>query len=456
MRIILTVHQFLPDYYSGTEILTFETARAFQRLGHDVVVFAGHPNLQGLPEDQRFDSYNHEGIRVQRFHQDFVPLGGQAPSTDWEFNNPRFGSYFERYLQEQRPDWVHIFHLARLSASVIDVCHRLQVPVTMSPTDFWLICPTCILLLPDKSMCQGPDVSGINCMRHMFSIHHGPGRNAKLKKVPDWLLTLMIGLMKSGIFDRYWFGPSIRALVGRRGHLRQRMNLLDKVVVPTRLMERMLVQNGLQPEKVVFSPYGINRDNTQASTRGRREGRLRVGYIGILGEHKGVHILIGAIRRLPQSEPLDVKIYGKLQEYPAYVAGLQQLAAGDPRISFCGTFPNREIGGVLSSLDVLVVPSVWFENAPLVIYSALASGCPVIASNLGGMMEIIEHGRNGLLFPAGDAHALSMCLHRLMHEAGLLQELSSNVRPPRTAAQYAQDLLGIYAQILQSRPSRLT
>ena len=70
--------------------------------------------------------------------------------------------------------------------------------------------------------------------------------------------------------------------------------------------------------------------------------------------------------------------------------------------------PNESIGDVFSELDVLVVPSVWYENTPLAIYSAQEAGCPVIASNLGGMSEVIKHEKNGLLFEAGDFVGLAV------------------------------------------------
>ena len=83
---------------------------------------------------------------------------------------------------------------------------------------------------------------------------------------------------------------------------------------------------------------------------------------------------------LPASD-VELKIYGGLEDYPQYVAAAR-AAAGDPRITFCGTFANQEIGRVFAGIDVLVVPSVWYENTPLVISSAQQAGCPVIASDM--------------------------------------------------------------------------
>jgi glycosyltransferase involved in cell wall biosynthesis len=102
-------------------------------------------------------------------------------------------------------------------------------------------------------------------------------------------------------------------------------------------------------------------------------------------------------------------------------------------------------------LDVLVVPSIWYENSPLVIYSAQAAGCPVIASNLGGMAEVVEHEKNGLLFEAGDVAGLSSAIERLVGDRQLLQQLAANAIKPKSISDYVSELQIIYEQVLIER-----
>jgi glycosyltransferase involved in cell wall biosynthesis len=176
-----------------------------------------------------------------------------------------------------------------------------------------------------------------------------------------------------------------------------------------------------------------------------------VGFIGTLYEHKGVHLLVKAVRQLPADVPLEVRIYGSTEDYPDYCATLRELADGDPRIEFRGTFPNGRIGEILSALDVLVVPSIWYENTPLVIYSAQACGCPVIASNLGGLSEAVEDDVNGLLFEAGDVGQLARAIGRLARDKTLLRRLAQAAKPPKPIAVYAGELENLYGEILAAR-----
>lgn len=447
MKIVLTTHQFLPDFFSGTEILTLQTARELKRLGHDVTVVTGFPGKVELPDEERFDRYEYDGIPVERFHHALVPMGEQWDVNAAEFDNRFFARHFRNYLLELRPDLVHIFHLARLSASVIDVCRELGIPVVMTPTDFWLICPTCQLSLGDRSICSGPDGTGLACLRHMALLSPPSVQRTLLSWLPDRLVTALMRLNSVAARTGRPFVAGLQAYATRQAFLRERMNLLAKMIVPTRLMEGILVAYGLAPEKVFFSRFGIDTEQIVPHVKGDVDRPLCIGFIGTLAEHKGAHLLVQAARSLPRDREWEVKIYGGVLS-PIYVEEVRRLIDGDPRIRLCGTFPNERISEVFAGIDVLVVPSVWYENTPLVIYSAQAAACPVIATNLGGMAEVMRDGEDGLLFEPGDTTGLAAALERLLDDRTLLHRLSENARRPKTIAAYVSDLLAVYADLV--------
>lgn len=447
VRVLLTTHVFLPDYSSGTEILTFNTAKELQRLGHEVEICTGFPARPGLSDLQRFDTYEYEGIQVRRFLHDAAPMGEQSNVAQAEYNNLFLARWFRGYLNEFRPDIAHFFHLGLLSASVIDVCHELGVPMVMTPTDFWLICPNNQLRLPDNSLCRGPDRDGVNCMKHAVSNNQRPQVGAVFNLLPHKVVSTMIWGINRGAFSGSWFAPMVQALYQRAGFLRDRMNKLDRVIVPTRLMQEMLVTNGLRPDKVIFSRFGI-RPTAHETQEPDVAGKIRIGFIGGLSEHKGAHLLINAVHLLPETTSWELRIYGRTDLYPEYFEKLFRLADADHCICFCGTFPNEQIGKIFAELDVLVVPSIWYENTPLVIYSAQAAGCPVIASNLGGMAEVVEHEKNGLLFEAGNVTALAAAIERLAFDRRLLRLLAANAVKPKSISGYVGELVTIYSNVL--------
>ena len=148
-----------------------------------------------------------------------------------------------------------------------------------------------------------------------------------------------------------------------------------------------------------------------------------MGYVGGVYTSKGVHVLVEAFRHL-EGVPAELAVWGALDWFPDYVAHLRELAEGRP-VSFRGRYDPARVDEVMAGFDVLVVPSLWYENLPLTIQEAFRNGLPVVTTDLGGMAESVEHGVSGMRFPRGDAEALAACLRELAQDRELLHRLAS-------------------------------
>ena len=451
MKILLTVHQFFPDYAAGTEVLTRSVARELLLRGHEVHVLTGFPTTQALSDEERFDEYDFEGIHVYRFHHGYTPMAGQTSMIELGYNNHLAARYFGQILQRYQPDLVHFFHLNRLGTGLIECAVQAAVPAFMTPTDFWAICPTGQLVLGNGSLCAGPSAYAGNCVKH-FAESSQKGLAGKLAAaLPTPLAGLLSRLTQADVLPPYPRHIEVKAIAARLPTNVARLNQLAKIVAPSRLMADLLLRYGVAQQRVVQCAFGI--DGASPRTRlkqplpmqSRQPGQpLRIGFIGTLAPHKGCHVLMEAFKALPPGQAV-LKIYGNPQDFPDYAAELAQRAHGQPNMAFCGVFPNAQIADVLAGLDVLVVPSLWYENTPLVLYSAQAASCPVVASDFPGISEVITHGLNGLLFEAGNAAALTGQLRRLLDEPGLLDTLSAQAKPPKSTATYVDELLAIWA-----------
>jgi glycosyltransferase involved in cell wall biosynthesis len=154
-------------------------------------------------------------------------------------------------------------------------------------------------------------------------------------------------------------------------------------------------------------------------------------------------VLFEAARRMPEA-PLTVRAYGDTAPFPEYTARLRRLMAGDERLELVGVYHRQEVSQVLRELDVIVVPSLWYENSPNAILEAFAHRTPVVASNLGGMAELVRDGENGLVFTPGDADDLARQLRRLLDDLSLLHALRSGIGPVKSVAQEMNELEEIY------------
>jgi glycosyltransferase involved in cell wall biosynthesis len=155
---------------------------------------------------------------------------------------------------------------------------------------------------------------------------------------------------------------------------------------------------------------------------------------------KAPHLLLEAFAGLPAgSARLDV--FGAYTPYHGDERYRRQLdrVLGRPGVRVAGPLPHADVPRALASMDVLVVPSVWIENAPFVIREAFVAGVPVVASDLGGMRDLVTHEASGLLFRAGDAGALRAALGRLIDEPELRSRLRGGIPPVKTIQQDAAE-----------------
>jgi glycosyltransferase involved in cell wall biosynthesis len=176
---------------------------------------------------------------------------------------------------------------------------------------------------------------------------------------------------------------------------------------------------------------------------------LRFSYFGQIFWHKGVHLLLEAIKELP-GLPLTCHIYGELSAFPDYADRLRRLAARDRRVRFEGFYENREkLSQAIADTDAVVLPSLWYENSPNVILDAFSHRVPVIASNLGGQSELVQHGINGLLFTRNDPANLAEQIHRLVTDPDLLSRLREGIGPVRSIGEEVLELEGIYEEAVK-------
>ena len=160
---------------------------------------------------------------------------------------------------------------------------------------------------------------------------------------------------------------------------------------------------------------------------------MRFGFVGTLVWYKGGETLIRAMQQLA-GESSVLNVYGGFNpdgdEHHAHLAEL----AGD-NVVFQGRFDNSRLAEVYADIDVLIVPSVWYENSPVTIHEAYLCGTPVIASDIGGMEEYVRDGVDGLLFRTGDADSLAGVLQRFIEEPELAAALSQDFMPIKTLDQ---------------------
>ncbi|MBZ0186396.1 MAG: glycosyltransferase family 4 protein [Candidatus Obscuribacterales bacterium] len=454
-RILITVHKFFPDHRAGTEVLTLKIAQELKQRGHEILIVTADPPDTDARHNQgpACRDYEYEGIAV---HVVMESLRLTGYSFEHEYMHPQIQKHFGSLIDRFKPDFIHVMHAQNLSASVIREAKARGLKVILSPTDFWFICPIVQLKRRDGTICEGPGPIAEPCLTCYTPELIPPkaqltqaleARFPILARVPGGRAIASLEALYN-LYKGKKMKAARKATIQRPTILRETGNSVDAICVPTKIMKSLFIKNGFKEELIHHIPFGIDTSLLEPYTQKTASDCLRIGFIGTLYEHKGVDILIRAFQKLSDSPAAILKIYGDPDQFPSYSKSLRQLVESVEKkrkqIEFAGTFPNQELGKILTDIDVLIVPSRWYENTPLVIQSALATRTPLIATNLGGMSELIHHGENGFLFELNNDDDLAKQLEKLQKDRSLLQKFQDNIGPQRNIARMVDDLESLY------------
>lgn len=432
MKIAIAVHHFPPRYTGGAELRAYRTGKWLQDHGHEVRVVCVE-SIDSPKGGLTFEDGVYGGLPVRRLH---FGLESAPDPFLWRYDNRWIGDHLSVHLAELAPDVLHLISGYMMSGRTLLAAEALHIPTVVSLTDFWFLCPRITLLRSNGRLC-GPPFSAVTCAQCL----------GEEKRRFRYAGALVPGLMR-----RFWKGQAARIaqVQERMDFLRGTFECARAVISPSRFLRRLFVESGFPGDRIVYSRQGRDFDLTPEVLAKTPSDRLRIGYMGQIVPHKGVHTLIEAAGRLPASD-VEVKIYGDATKFPRYVRRLQQMSRDDERVKWLGVYERDEISRVLQELDVVVVPSVWYENSPNTILEALAHRTPVVATKLGGMAELVEDGVNGLLFALEDASDLAGKLGLLVQDRGLLRRLGQECERPKSVDQEMAELLDVYEKAVSAR-----
>jgi glycosyltransferase involved in cell wall biosynthesis len=251
----------------------------------------------------------------------------------------------------------------------------------------------------------------------------------------------------------------------REMFIKSHFDLVDVFVSPSRFLSERFVEWGLPRERMRVIENGLDVTEiaparaVAKAARGAAAGgrRGRFAYFGQLNPFKGIDVLLDAVGRVPAAQWGDdagLIVFGGNLEHqpPAFRERFQRLLTqAEGRVRFYGSYRPHELATLMGEVDWVVVPSVWWENSPLVIQEAFAHGRPVICSDIGGMAEKVRDGTDGLHFRAGSAESLADKLIMALGTPGLWDRLRAGAPKPLTPVGTARQHLALYRELSARR-----
>jgi glycosyltransferase involved in cell wall biosynthesis len=232
-----------------------------------------------------------------------------------------------------------------------------------------------------------------------------------------------------------------------QSHFRQ----VDLFLAPSRFLRDRYIDWGIPAERIRFEEYGRRRAEPEPPAE-RQGPRDRFGFFGQINRFKGINVLLEAMSRLREGTSVELRVHGanlELQTDEFQEEFAERLEAAGEGTRLEGRYEHRDLPSLMAGIDWVVVPSVWWENSPLVIQEAFQYGRPVICSDIGGMAEKVDHEVNGLHFRAGDPASLARTLERASTDPGLWKRLREGIRPIYALEDHIEALESMYAELLE-------
>jgi glycosyltransferase involved in cell wall biosynthesis len=397
MRILFILHQFFPEFSSGTERVALNLARMAQRAGHHVHVLAGTVDAGrtgGVAVAAPFPGcfrLTYEGIPVT-----LIPRRALPATADIGLDaDEALAGELAAWMQAERFDVAHVLHTMRMATAVL-AAQRCQLPYVITLTDFFVPCARINLVTCGGRSCDGPD----------------RGRRCPVDcPAPPWTT--------ASYLQRYEQAASLLAGAAER-------------VTPSDFVARRY-RDSFPELAFRVIPHGIDllalAGSAGAKAPRRADGALRLLFVGVAVPQKGLSVLLRALAQLKGRE-LTLKVIGGWHGDPAYHDEVRALAAADPRVELVGTQSAPQVFAAMQDADLLCLPSQVPESFSLVLHEAAAAGTPALVSDLGAPPDRVAATGSGRVVAHADPRAWASAIGAVLGEPELLQSWRQSLPLP--------------------------
>ncbi len=428
MRIIHVIHYFILFGLGGSEYYAYYLCKELSK-NHDVIIFftTSEDGDKGRVLKGDYDGIPYWALKKNRM----------SYSHPFHDRNRWVEEEFTKVVEQFKPDIIHFQHLINLSFKLPSLAKKRGIPICMTLHDFWFLCPRTIFLTSDLKICSNH--SPRNCLDCLKGeIEYYPTRNKvnglwrtgkrEIKKLLNFAKKTKV-LFSLALWRPYW--------------VKKVFEDVDVFIAPSQFLLEKYVQNGIDREKIVLIRHGFDKDDL-IGVRRTSSPKMRFGFIGTIRAPKGIYLLIDAFNKITGTA--ELKIYGRVTSY--MVKDLKKRIVNS-NVHIMGELKKEDKRKAFSEIDVLIVPSICYENSPLTISEAFLSKIPVITANIGGMAELVKDGEYGFTFPVGNAEKLREKIQLFIRNPELKDNLSANLPEVKDIKTHTKEILNIYHNLIK-------
>jgi glycosyltransferase involved in cell wall biosynthesis len=415
LRVLVCSHSHPKITHGGAEIAAFRLFSELDATPGTEAWFLGCNTLAGMERD---------GIALtQPFSaREYVYCtGGQFDWFRFANGDARFPGELEALLAELRPDIVHLHHYVNYGVEMLLTIRRTlpQARIVVTLHEYLAIC----------------NHFGQMVKRGHFSLCDHAGLQACHGCYPE---------------------HDAADFFMRERYIKLFFDHVDHFVSPSRFLADRYIAWGLSRERIsvienITAPVTDGSASAGHGAGSADHAPLRIGFFGQISKLKGIGVLLEAAAILAEdaTRKISFDIFGdyKGQPAPFQEEFLAQLERVSRNVNYRGAYRQDRVDRLMGGMDAVLVPSIWWENSPVVIQEAFRNNRPVLCSDIGGMAEKVRDGIDGYHFSVGSGLELSYLLIRLHDDRALLKALRQTMRVPPTAADVLDDHLSLYAAL---------
>jgi glycosyltransferase involved in cell wall biosynthesis len=407
---VLQVNKFLYPH-GGSETVLFQTAELLKKNGHSVRFF-------GMEDERNVPAASDVAVVSKRDFSGHARATGlkrleRSISVGRMFYSREAEQRIAAFVEATRPDVAHfhnVYH--QLSPSVLRPLRRRGIPVVLTLHDYKLICPN-YSLFTEGDVCE-------RCKGHRYynAMLHACVQGSRMKG----------------------------ALCALEAYVHRATGAYDSVatfIAPSRFVRDKMVEFGMPLDRIIHLANFVDVDAFEPCYEAERY----FVYAGRVERVKGVETLIRAVGNGSAACDYGLRIAGDGELKDSLEE--QCRRDGQRNVVFLGRLPRAELARCIRRALFVVAPSEWYENAPMSVLEAYAYGKPVIGARIGGIPELVEEGRTGLLFEPGNAGDLRSKIECLLANPRLAAEMGRNARrlveQAYAPAQHYERLMTIYS-----------
>ncbi|MGE5407624.1 MAG: glycosyltransferase family 4 protein [Syntrophothermus sp.] len=423
MRILFVSHNHPTLHPGGAEAYALELYEAMReqpgvepmllaRIGSNVAHRrVGHPGtpFSGVNEDP-----NQYFVFTETDHFDFFTLTSRDKAL--------YTRHLADFLLAHRPDVVHLQHTHFIGLDLLGVIRKVL-----------------------------PDAVIVYTLHEFLPICHRDGQ-----MVRTFSSELCEGASPRRCNECF---PSIspQSFFLRERFVKAQFAHVDRFIAPSSQLMDKYIAWGIGPERIEVEEYGRRPPAVRAGEPRQSKQPGNIGFFGQLSEFKGARVMLEAMALLDDRIDAHLWLHGanlelQTEEFKAEFASMH--ASISHRVRFCGPYGHGQLPSLMSDLHWVLVPSIWWENSPLVIQEAFFHRRPVICSDVGGMAEKVRDGVDGIHFRVGDPHSLARTIEAAAESPRLWRSLRDNIVEPHSMKVHVERLLRNYDEELARRSER--